>query len=74
MRLSEEEKQELRSLTASSSLRDDADALRSHAKEEVLVNGEVDPLRYMQFLTNCNAFLNHPMKERRPFIERIMKL
>ncbi len=39
-----------------------------------IVDGVVDCGRVTEFLTEYNEFLNHPVKPRREFIERNMKL
>jgi hypothetical protein len=74
MPLSDEEKEELRALAASGSMRADAGQLRATRHNPFIVNGEVDCDRVTEFLTAYNEFLNHPVKPRREFIERNMKL
>lgn len=74
MRLSEEEKGEMLALAKSNAMREDGELLRNLARDQVVMNGVVNVSRVLQFFKDYNDFLNHPMKERRPFIERIMKL
>ncbi len=74
MTLSDDEKEELRALAASGSLRADTGLLRATRHNPFIVNGEVDCDRVMEFLAEYNEFLNHPVKPCRQFIERNMKL
>jgi len=74
MQLSDEEKAELRALAASESMRRDSDILRETRFDPFMANGEVDCDRVVEFLTEYNEFLSHPVKNRRPFIEKDMKL
>jgi hypothetical protein len=74
MRLTDEEKAELKAQAASESLRADCDYLRALSRDAFLVDGEVDCDRVMEYLTAYNEFLGHPVKPFRPFIEKDMKL
>ena len=74
MRLTEQEKAELRTFAASESMRADSERMRAFRLNPFMVDGKVDCDRVMEFLTDYNEFLNHPMKPRREFIEKNMKL
>ena len=74
MLLTDEEKAELRLLAASESMRADSELLRAACNDRFIVDGKVDCDRVIEFLSEYNAFLNHPVKPVRPFIEKIMRL
>jgi hypothetical protein len=74
MYFNEEEKSELRALAASESMRADSVRLRATRPNPFMVEGKVDCDRVMEFLTDYNEFLNHPMKPQRTIIEKNMKL
>lgn len=74
MVLSEKVKDELRSLAKSSSLRDDMRRVALNRHNPIIVNGEVDMDRLLEFLDQYNAFVNHEPKPFKPMIERVMKL
>ncbi|ABQ27437.1 hypothetical protein [Geotalea uraniireducens] len=74
MMLTDEEKAELRSLAASQSMRADSELLRAASRDPFIVDGKVDCDRVMEFLSEYNSFLNHPVKPCRQFIEKIMLL
>ncbi len=72
--LSEKVKDELRSLAKSSSLRDDMRRVVLNRHNPIVVNGEVDMDRLLEFLDQYNAFVNHEPKPFKPMIDRVMKL
>lgn len=72
--LSEEAKKEMLELAASEEFRQDCRRLRENMHNPFIVNGEVDVDRVVEFLTEVNAFMNHPMKPFRKIIDRDMKL
>lgn len=74
MPFTEQEKTELKAFAASESMRMDSERLRATRHNPFMVNGIVDCDRVIEFLTEYNEFLNHPMKPHRKFIERNMKL
>lgn len=74
MRISEEDKAELRALSRSKSMRQDMMTVAARRHNPFLVDGEICLERVVDFLTQYNEFLNHPMKPLRPFIEKNMKL
>lgn len=74
MRLTEDERNELLALSKSDSLRKDMAQVKKDRHNPLLVDGEVSPERVVEFLTQYNEFLNHPMKAPRPFMEKNMKL
>ncbi|KAF0220521.1 MAG: hypothetical protein FD174_1175 [Geobacteraceae bacterium] len=55
-------------------MRADAEQLRANRHNPFIVDGKVDCARVVEFLTDYNEFLYHPMKPHRPFIEKDMKL
>ncbi len=74
MPFSDHEKAELRAAAASESLRADCERLRATRHNPFMVDGKVDCDRVIDFLTEYNEFLNHPLKPRRVFVETNMKL
>lgn len=74
MRLSEKERSELLALSKSASLRRDMAHVASTRHNPLIVDGEINADRVIDFLTQYNEFLNHPFKVPRPFIESNMKL
>ena len=74
MPFSDQEKTELRAVAASESMRADSERLRATRHNPFMVDGMVNCDRVIDFLTEYNEFLNHPMKPRRNFIEKNMKL
>lgn len=74
MRLSEDEKTELRALAKSESMRTDSELLRATRHNPFIVNGVIDCDKVIEFLTEYNEFIGHRRKMRRMFIEKDMKL
>jgi hypothetical protein len=74
MGFSEQEKEELRSVASSASMRADSRRLRAGRINPFIMHGNVDSDRVVEFLTEYNEFLNNPMKPRWIFIEENMKL
>ena len=74
MQINEQEKSELKALAASESMRADSVRLRAARPNPFMVDGKVDCDRVMEFLTDYNEFLNHPMKPHWTFIEKKMRL
>lgn len=74
MALSEKEKDELRSLAKSSSLRDDMRHLARNRHNPIMVNGKADMDRLIEFLDQYNEFVNHEPKPFKPMIDKVMKL
>jgi hypothetical protein len=74
MPFTDQEKAELRAFAASKSMRADSEQLRATRHNPFMVDGKVDCDRVIEFLTEYNEFLNHPMKPHRLFIEKNMKL
>jgi hypothetical protein len=72
MRLSEEEKAELRSLAAAPGLKADLARLRQSHRDDFLVDGVVDGERVTEALTVYSEFVGE--RPRRVFVERVMKL
>jgi len=74
MTLSIKEKEELVALVKSSSFKEDMQYLSAHRHNPLIVNGKVDPDRYITFVTEYNEFTNHQPKPFKPMVEKIMKL
>jgi hypothetical protein len=72
--LTDEEKDELRAIAASGSMRRDSKLLSESRFNPFTPGGEVDCDRVIEFLTDYNEFLNHPTGTRRPFMEKKMLL
>ncbi|HEY7746826.1 MAG TPA: hypothetical protein VIA07_10845 [Desulfuromonadales bacterium] len=73
MRLTEEEKAELRALAAAPELKADLARLRQSHRDDFLVDGVVDGERVTEALTQYSEFVGGE-RPRRVFIERVMKL
>ena len=65
---------ELLALSHSESMRKDEAKVAANRHNPFLVGGEVSTDRVLEFLTQYNEFLGHPIKPLRPFIELNMKL
>jgi hypothetical protein len=74
MRLTESERAELVALSRSASLRSDCKRVADTRHNPFIVDGEIRADRVVDFLTQYNEFLNHPIKPRTAFIEDNMKL
>lgn len=74
MHINETDRAELLALSNSESMRKDAAHVATNRHNPLLIGGEVSVDRVMEFLTQYNEFLNHPIKPLRPFIELDMKL
>jgi len=74
MKFTEEEREELKNLARSSSLREDMRRLTANRHTPFIVNGQVEAERLITFLTEYNEFINHTPRPFRPIIEREMKL
>jgi hypothetical protein len=74
MRLSEEEKTELRALAKSATMLNDSELLRATRHNPFMVNGVIDCDKVIEFLTEYNEFMGHRRKSRRQFLEKDMKL
>ena len=74
MKLSEEEKTELRTCAQSAELRDDLMRVAQNRFNSLLVNGQVDMDRLLTFLDECSAFFGHPQKPFCSMIDKDMRL
>ncbi len=74
MKLSEEEKEELRASAQSTELRDDLMQVAQNRFNSLLVNGQVDMDRLLTFLDEYNAFFGHRRKPFCPMIDKNMRL
>lgn len=74
MRLTEEEKTELRALANSPELKADLARLRQSHRDDFMVDGVVDSERVTEALTTYSEFVGRESRPRRVFIERVMKL
>jgi hypothetical protein len=74
MRLTDEEKAELRALAASPELKADLARLRQSHRDDFMVDGVVDGERVTEALTTFSEFVGGESRPRRVFIERDMKL
>lgn len=74
MEISEKDKAELLALSRSESMRQDMMAVAANRHNPFILDGEFCLDRVVEFLTQYNEFLGHPIKPRRPFIEKNMKL
>lgn len=72
MRLSDEEKAELRALTSAPDLRADMARLRQSHRDDFMVDGVADGERVTEALTAYSEFVGE--RPRRVFIERVMLL
>jgi hypothetical protein len=74
MRLTEEEKAELKALATSPELKADMVRLRNSHRDDFMVDGVVDGERVTEALTLYGEFVGGESRPRRVFIERVMKL
>ena len=74
MKLSEEEKTELRASAQSAELRDDLMRVAQSRVNSLVVNGQVDMDRLLTFLDECNTFFGHLRKPFCPMIDQDMRL
>ncbi len=72
--LNADEKEELLRLANSSSMKKDMKYLSEHRHNPVIVDGQVDMDRLLDFLNGFNEFINHEPKPFKPMVEREMKL
>ena len=74
MRLSDEERMELRDSTVLNGLRADSARLRASHSNDFIADGVVDCDRVIDFLMEYKEFFAAAPRARRLFIERTMKL
>ena len=74
MRLTDEEKAELRAVASASDLRADMARLRQCHRDDFMVDGVVDSERVIEALTLYSEFVGDNRRPRRVFIERVMLL
>lgn len=74
MRLSEEEKAELKALADSAEMKADLARLRASHRDDFMADGKVATERVAEALTGYSEFMAGTPRPRRPFIERVMKL
>ena len=73
MRLTDEEKTELRALASAPELKADMVRLRNSHRDDFMVDGVVDGERVTEALTVYSEFVGGE-RPRRVFVERVMKL
>lgn len=74
MAINSDEIKELLELAGSSSLREDMRYLSAHRHNPVIVDGQVNMDRLLDFLNAYNEFINHEPKPFKPMIDRDMRL
>jgi hypothetical protein len=74
MRLSDEEKIELKALAASQQLKEDLARLRVSHRDDFIVDGVVDGDRVTDALTAYSEFMIATPRPKRVFVEKVMKL
>ena len=74
MRLTEEEKAELRALASAPGPRSDLARLHNSHRDDFMVDGVVDGERVTEALTAYSEFVGGESRPRRVFVERVMKL
>lgn len=72
--LSDEEKRELLKVAKSSKLRSDFRKLSKNRINPFIINGNVDVDLIVEFLTECNTFVNYAPKPFRKIIDKDMRL
>lgn len=72
--LTKKEKQEWRELAQSDKLREDMRYLEKNRHNPFIDHGKVDVDRYIHFLTEFNAFVNHAGKAFHRITDRDMRL
>ena len=74
MAVSKKEREELKRLASSSSLREDMRWLAANRHSPLIANEIVDIDRLLTFLTGYNEFINHARKPFYRMVDRVMKL
>lgn len=74
MKLSQEAEKEIRELSQSAKLRSDMAAVSAGRINPFIADGRVNLALYIEFLTQFNEYMGHPVKPFRPMAEREMKL
>lgn len=74
MRLTDDEKNELKALAAAAELKSDLARLRKLHRDDFIVGGAVDGERVTEALTVYSEFVGSAGRTRRMFVERVMKL
>ncbi len=74
MGFTEQEKAELLAFASSPSMKADSRRLREERINPFVRDGVVDCDRVLEFLTEFNEFLGHPVNEHWSFVEKNMKL
>jgi hypothetical protein len=72
--VSKKEKEELKRLASSSSLREDMRRLAANRHNPLIANELVDIDRLLIFLSGYNEFINHARKPFNRMVDRLMKL
>lgn len=72
--LNDEEKEELKRLADSTSLRDDMENLSAMAHNPFVVKGTVDIDKFIIFLTEFNQFMNHNYRPFHKIMDNDMRL
>jgi len=74
MILTKPEKKELRAIKHFETFRNDNLPISVNRHNPYIINGKFDCDGMIEFLSDYNNFLSHPMKQAKPFIERNIKL
>jgi hypothetical protein len=74
MKLSREAEKEIRELSQSAKLRSDMAAVSAGRINPFIAGGRVNLDLYIEFLTQFNEYMGHPVKPFRPMAEREMIL
>lgn len=74
MKLSREAEKEIRELSQSAKLRSDMAAVSAGRINPFIADGRVNLDLYIEFLTQFNEYMGHPVKPFRPMAEREMIL
>lgn len=74
MKLTEEEKRELKNLSQLPRLKEDMRLLSNNRHNPFLIDGKIVLDRYITFLNEYNSFINHIQKPFHKIIDKDMKL
>jgi hypothetical protein len=74
MGFTEQERTALKAVASSASMKADSKRLRDDRINPFIRDGKVDCDLVVEFLTEYNEFLGHPVKERWSFVEKDMRL
>lgn len=74
MKLTDDEKSSLLNLASSTSMKADMKILAKQRYNPLVVSGEIDIDRVLEFMSEFNEFINHEPKPFKPIVDKEMRL